>query len=171
FFSCDGVDSVIAYVQIEGKLDKIDSYCGLKLPSPIMSNGPRLELEFRGIHSSRHSRGFRAAYFFTENFGIGSGEQMSDYPCAFRYRSEESHPGGGTFSSPNFPGLYPRDTECHYFFHGANYQRVRIHFHYFDVEGVLPYVLKHGSFLKDRFCCITIEDRHACLDGPNSKAF
>ncbi|KAG8324212.1 hypothetical protein J6590_097837 [Homalodisca vitripennis] len=47
-------------------------------------------------------------------------------------------PRAQLFSSPNIPGFYPRDTECHYFFHGDTNQRVRLHFHYFDVEGVLP---------------------------------
>ncbi|KAK0095792.1 hypothetical protein PV326_007373 [Microctonus aethiopoides] len=44
----------------------------------------------------------------------------------------------GTFASPNYPGFYPRDTECHYFFNGQPTERVHLHFHYFDVEGVLP---------------------------------
>ncbi|KAG8251342.1 hypothetical protein J6590_081774 [Homalodisca vitripennis] len=75
----------------------------------------------------------------TKNFGVMTGVQHDALPCAFMFNS--TGPQGspnGTFSSPNFPGFYPRDTECHYFFHGDTNQRVRLHFHYFDVEGVLP---------------------------------
>jgi len=32
--------------------------------------------------------------------------------CGFVYRSERS--SNGTFTSPNFPGFYPCNTECHY---------------------------------------------------------
>lgn len=56
--------------------------------------------------------------------------------CAFVYNSV-SHPNG-TFTSPNWPGIYPRDTECHYFFYGQTNERVHITFAYFDVEGVPP---------------------------------
>ncbi|KAI4484206.1 hypothetical protein M0804_007662 [Polistes exclamans] len=64
---CKGVDSLAAYVQIDGKMDKIDSFCGESLPRPIMSNGPRLFLEFHGVTSSRYSRGFKATYSFKES--------------------------------------------------------------------------------------------------------
>jgi hypothetical protein len=42
----------------------------------------------------------------------------------------------GYFSSPNYPGLYPRDVLCHYYFFALKSQRVQITFHTFDVEGV-----------------------------------
>ena len=70
------------------------------------------------------------------DFGITSGHQLPDYPCAFGFKSNETR--NGTFASPNFPGFYPRDTECHYFFHGSKNEKVHLHFNYFDVEGVLP---------------------------------
>lgn len=70
------------------------------------------------------------------DFGIKSGVQLPDYPCAFVFNSNESR--SGFFYSPNYPGFYPRDTECYYFFHGNLKERVHLHFNYFDVEGVLP---------------------------------
>ncbi|XP_015603832.1 suppressor of lurcher protein 1 isoform X2 [Cephus cinctus] len=133
---CDGVDSLVAFVHIDGKMEKIDSFCGTTLPTPLMSNGPRLLLEFRGVTSSRYSKGFKATYSFTENFGITTGRQLPEYPCAFVFNSNETR--NGTFASPNYPGFYPRDTECYYFFHGQPDERVHLHFNYFDVEGVLP---------------------------------
>ncbi len=42
----------------------------------------------------------------------------------------------GTFTSPNYPGLYPRNTECHYLFFGDKKEKVHITFPYFDVEGI-----------------------------------
>ncbi|XP_006563716.1 suppressor of lurcher protein 1 isoform X2 [Apis mellifera] len=133
---CEGVDSLMAYVHIDRKKEKIDSFCGEKPARPIMSNGPRLSLEFNGITSSRQSPGFKAVYTFTENFGITTGRQEAQYPCAFVYNSNETR--NGTFTSPNYPGLYPRDTECHYFFNGQPNERIHLHFHFFDVEGVMP---------------------------------
>ncbi|GLV41236.1 Sol1 [Carabus blaptoides fortunei] len=133
---CESVDTLIAFVHIDGRMEKIDAFCGSAMPKPVMSNGPRLMLEFRGIYSSRYSRGFKATYSFTENFGVTTGRQLSEYPCAFVYNSSESR--NGTFSSPNYPGFYPRDTECHYFFYGNQNEKVHLHFSYFDVEGVSP---------------------------------
>ena len=56
----------MVYIQIEGRMEKVESICGSKLPKPIMSNGPRLQLEFRGIYSGHLPRGFNATYSFTE---------------------------------------------------------------------------------------------------------
>ncbi|XP_068911532.1 suppressor of lurcher protein 1 isoform X2 [Tenebrio molitor] len=133
---CDNQDSLMAFVHIDGRMEKIDSFCGSTLPKPVMSNGPRLKLEFQSLYASRYSRGFKATYSFTENFGIKTGTQLPDYPCAFVFNSNESK--SGFFYSPNYPGFYPRDTECHYFFYGNQKEKVHLHFNYFDVEGVLP---------------------------------
>ncbi|XP_025829052.1 suppressor of lurcher protein 1-like [Agrilus planipennis] len=133
---CNDQDSLMAFMHIDGRMEKIETFCASSLPNPIMSNGPRLKLEFHGISGSRYSRGFKATYIFTEDFGIKSGVQLPDYPCAFVYNSSVSVKGH--FHSPNFPGLYPRDTECHFYFYGNQGERVRLHFLYFDVEGVIP---------------------------------
>lgn len=67
FYSCEGVDSLVAYVHIDGKKEKIDAFCGETSPRPIMSNGPRLSLEFQGVTSSRYTKGFKATYSFIES--------------------------------------------------------------------------------------------------------
>lgn len=56
--------------------------------------------------------------------------------CAFSFRGQLSP--NGTFMSPNFPGKYPRKTECHYLFLGLDNERVHITFPVFDVEGITP---------------------------------
>lgn len=76
--------------------------------------------------------------FFISDFGITTGRQLKEFPCAFVFNSTES--GNGTFASPNSPGPYPRDTECTFFFYGGDTEKVHLHFLNFDVEGVPPYV-------------------------------
>ncbi|ELT95407.1 hypothetical protein CAPTEDRAFT_27776, partial [Capitella teleta] len=56
--------------------------------------------------------------------------------CGFAFHSKDAP--NGTFTSPNFPGLYPRNTECHYLFYGQENERIYITFPYFDVEGIPP---------------------------------
>nr|XP_018907000.1 PREDICTED: suppressor of lurcher protein 1 [Bemisia tabaci]XP_018907008.1 PREDICTED: suppressor of lurcher protein 1 [Bemisia tabaci] len=130
------IDALLVYVQIDGRLERVDNHCGQTLPRPIMSNGPGLMLEFKGVYSSRNSRGYLAEYSFIENYGIHSGEQIANLPCAFTFNGTMQR--SGVLYSPNFPGYYPRDTECHYFFQGINDDTIHIKFHHFDVEGVPP---------------------------------
>ncbi|KAJ8724338.1 hypothetical protein PYW08_015812 [Mythimna loreyi] len=133
---CESMDSLDVFLYVDGRLEKMASFCGNDIPKPIMSNGPKLSIEFRGIYSSRHSRGFKISYSFVEDYGIATGSQLSEFPCAFVFNSSER--GRGVVTSPNHPGLYPRDTECNYFFYGNENERVHLHFTYFDVEGVVP---------------------------------
>ncbi|GBP26725.1 Suppressor of lurcher protein 1 [Eumeta japonica] len=133
---CESMDSLDIFLYVDGRLEKMASYCGSEAPKPIMSNGPKLSIEFRGIYSSKLSRGFKISYFFVEDYGIKSGKQLMEFPCAFVYNS--SLAGKGEITSPNYPGLYPRDSECNYFFYGTKVQKVHLHFTYFDIEGVFP---------------------------------
>lgn len=73
------------------------------------------------------------------DFGIKSGKQLSVLPCAFQYNStNDVSDNVKLFTSPNFPGLYPRNTECHYFFYAKEHEKIKINFTFFDVEGVSP---------------------------------
>lgn len=60
------MDSLDVFVYVDGRLEKMASFCGSERPKPIMSNGPKLSVEFRGLYSSRHSRGFKIFYSFVE---------------------------------------------------------------------------------------------------------
>ncbi|KAI8420769.1 hypothetical protein MSG28_007982 [Choristoneura fumiferana] len=133
---CESMDSLDVFLYVDGRLEKMASFCGNDVPKPIMSNGPKMSIEFRGIYSSRHSRGFKISYYFVEDYGISTGNQLMEFPCAFVFNSSEW--GRGAVTSPNYPGLYPRDTECNYFFYGNENEKVHLHFTYFDVEGVVP---------------------------------
>ncbi|XP_046459495.1 uncharacterized protein LOC124205943 [Daphnia pulex] len=141
--SCDGADRVTAFISVGGNKEKIDDFCGSGTPRELMSNSAVMSLHFHSTAVSRGSRGFKARYSFVSNFGITTGEQISSSPCAFRFNSTTST--NGTFWSPNFPGFYPRDTECHYFFHAQVGERVKIVFSYFDIEGMVPCGLTSAS--------------------------
>ncbi|KPJ02417.1 Suppressor of lurcher protein 1 [Papilio xuthus] len=133
---CDNTDSIDIFLYVEGRLEKMVSLCRNELPKPIISNGPKLSMIFRGLHSLRNSRGFKISYAFVTDYAIKSGKQLLEFPCAFAYNSSER--GRGVITSPNYPGIYPRDTECNYFFYGNRDERVRLHFTHFDIEGVIP---------------------------------
>lgn len=133
---CDSVDAVMVFITINGQKERVDNFCGKDLPAQLMSNGASMIVEFRSIHSSPHVKGFRAIYRFVTNFGITGFQQDSQSVCGFIFNSTER--SNGTFTTPNWPGYYPRDTECHYFFHGRPKEKVHITFAYFDVDGIPP---------------------------------
>ncbi|XP_055948981.1 suppressor of lurcher protein 1-like isoform X2 [Argiope bruennichi] len=133
---CDSVDAVMVFITINGQKDRVDNFCGNKLPAQLMSNGPSMSVEFRSLHSSPEVKGFRAIYKFVTDFGIYAARQDSQSVCGFNFNSEDRK--NGTFTSPNYPGYYPRNTECHYFFKGKPKERVHITFNKFDVDGIPP---------------------------------
>ncbi|XP_035215613.1 suppressor of lurcher protein 1-like isoform X2 [Stegodyphus dumicola] len=141
---CEGFDAVMIFITINGRRERLDNFCGNKLPAQLMSNGPTMEVEFRSYRSSPEVKGFRAIYRFVTDFGISATKQnSSSSECRFLFSSEER--GNGTFSSPNYPGFYPRDTECHYTFRGKEKERVHITFAYFDVDGIPPCLSETAS--------------------------
>ncbi|CAG7721938.1 unnamed protein product [Allacma fusca] len=135
---CGGSDVLSTFVYINNQLARIDDYCGSNTPLAAMSNGRKLTLEFNAPHSSRYVRGFNAIFAFVKDFGIRTGRQNSTekYPCTFIFNSSET--SNGTFTSPNYPGLYPRNTECHYLFYGRDGEYVELYFTYFHIDGVQP---------------------------------
>lgn len=63
-FSCDSVDAVMVFITINGQKERVDNFCGNKLPAQLMSNGPTMTVEFRSHHSSPEVKGFKAKYRF-----------------------------------------------------------------------------------------------------------
>ncbi|XP_075750964.1 suppressor of lurcher protein 1-like [Rhipicephalus microplus] len=145
YHTCEAADAVTVFVSINGQRDRVDSFCGSDMPNQVMSTGRNLTLEFRSLQSPGNStaRGFRAAYQFVTDFGIASGKQDTSFACGFAYNSSDST--NGSFASPNWPGIYPRDTECHYFFYGLPGEKVFIEFAYFDIEGLPPCTAETAS--------------------------
>lgn len=131
--NCDVMDSLTVS---ESPTSKLGTFCGLGKPLPIMSSGSFLSLVFRSLTSGPHVTGYRAIYTFLNDFGLKSGRQLQHHPCTFEFNST-LYPNG-KIHSPNPGGKYPRNTVCHYIFHGRSDQRVKLDFLYFDVEGVAP---------------------------------
>jgi len=48
----------------DGKIERVDDYCGSNTPLAVMSSGNRLRLEFNAPTSSPYVRGFSALYSF-----------------------------------------------------------------------------------------------------------
>ena len=68
--------------------------------------------------------------------------------CAFSFNNEMT--SNGTFMSPNFPGVYPRDVQCHYLFYGVDKSRVYVTFSYFDVDGMPPRYARFHAISRSR---------------------
>lgn len=52
------------FITINGRRERLDNFCGNKLPAQLMSNGPTMEVEFKSYTSSPEVKGFRAIYRF-----------------------------------------------------------------------------------------------------------
>ncbi|KAH7938124.1 hypothetical protein HPB49_020430 [Dermacentor silvarum] len=164
---CENVDSVIGFITIKGQRERLDNFCGSQLPNQIMSNEHRMTVIFQSFGSRPPSvKGFRAIYQFVTNFGIPSGRQDPQGVCTFIYNSSEV--SNGTFSTPNYPGVYPRDTECHYLFYGKSNEKIYIEFAYFDVEGVPPCLSDTASDYVEFSNFRTSNDK---FDGTGFEAF
>ncbi|CAF0985770.1 unnamed protein product [Brachionus calyciflorus] len=117
-------------------------------PRQIISASNFLQIKFKTVrrsfdttHAIAHSRknytGYLLRYQFTKDYGFNlkdSGELDKSGECKIYFYSINKK--NGYFTSPNYPGLYPRDLECHYYFIGSKTEKVQITFHTFDIEGV-----------------------------------
>ncbi|KAG1676185.1 Suppressor of lurcher protein 1 [Nymphon striatum] len=163
--SCDIASSLTVYITINGERSRINDFCGKTLPPKLMSNGPTMTIDFSGMINNTRAQGFKAIYRFVSDFGVIGGRQDEQSECGFVYNSTESKTG--QFTSPNHPGFYPRDTECHYFFHGRPGERVQLTFSFFDVEGVLPCSSESASDYLEFSNFRTVDRKLARVCGNN----
>nr|XP_029723582.1 cubilin [Aedes albopictus] len=133
---CGETDILMVFFHIDGRDEVVETLCGDTLPKPILSSGPRLLLEFRSTFNNTDNKGFTADFIFLTDFGISTGHQPSPSECNFYYFKNASNQGW--IQSPNFPGAYPRNIRCNYYFYGDPLDYVLIRFTYFDIEGVSP---------------------------------
>ncbi|XP_065073281.1 suppressor of lurcher protein 1 [Ochlerotatus camptorhynchus] len=133
---CGETDILMVFFNIGGRDEVVETLCGDILPKPILSNGARLLLEFRSSFNNTENKGFTADYHFLTNFGVSAGYQPNQMECSFHYFKNAT--SQGWIQSPNFPGAYPRNIRCNYYFHGDPLDYVLIRFTYFDIEGVAP---------------------------------
>ncbi|KAL9692666.1 hypothetical protein quinque_000029 [Culex quinquefasciatus] len=130
------MDILLVYFKVDGRDEVVETLCGDTLPKPILSNGPWLMLEFRSTYNNTENKGFTADFSFVTNYGVTTGYQPNKTDCTFHYFKNAS--SQGWIQSPNFPGAYPRNIRCNYFFYGDPLDYVLIRFTYFDIEGILP---------------------------------
>uniref|UniRef100_A0A182JB75 CUB domain-containing protein n=1 Tax=Anopheles atroparvus TaxID=41427 RepID=A0A182JB75_ANOAO len=102
---CGDTDILMVYYIVNGREELVETLCGVTLPKPILSDGPRLLLEFRSSFNNTENKGFTGDFFFLTNFGIPSGHQPKQSECSFHYFKNTS--SQGWIQSPNFPGAYP----------------------------------------------------------------
>lgn len=55
------------FFPMRNRFENVETLCGDTMPKPIMSNGPRMRLEFRGDRAIKGNRGFRADYAFLKS--------------------------------------------------------------------------------------------------------
>uniref|UniRef100_A0A915PJW0 CUB domain-containing protein n=1 Tax=Setaria digitata TaxID=48799 RepID=A0A915PJW0_9BILA len=141
---CDEMDHLSAHVLIGTRMSRIEDFCGANTPPRLMSTKNLLTLDYV-IRSTRAIRrmvansekfGFVLKYHFRSDLGLSemNAETRNDLTCHYEFNS--SRRSSGDIFSPNHPGYYPRNIDCHYIFHGTEKQIVIIHFEYFDVEGL-----------------------------------
>ncbi|XP_035891685.1 suppressor of lurcher protein 1 [Anopheles stephensi] len=133
---CGDTDILMVYYIVNEREELVETLCGDTLPKPILSDGPRLLLELRSSYNNTENKGFTGDFFFLTNFGITTGYQPNQSECTFHYFRNVTN--SGWIQSPNFPGAYPRNIICNYFFHGGPKDFVRLRFTYFDIEGIRP---------------------------------
>ncbi|XP_053680528.1 suppressor of lurcher protein 1 [Anopheles nili] len=134
---CGDTDILMVYYIVNDREELVETLCGDTLPKPILSDGSRLLLELRSSYNNTENKGFTGDFFFLTNFGIPTGYQPSQSECTFHY-FRNATTGQGWIQSPNFPGAYPRNIICNYFFHGDPNEFVHVRFTYFDIEGIRP---------------------------------
>ena len=59
--------------------------------------------------------------------------------CIYLYNSSAAT--SGVFTSPNYPGIYPRSCVCKYYFYGGKVERVNISFETFHLDKMNGYVV------------------------------
>ncbi|XP_013418307.1 suppressor of lurcher protein 1-like [Lingula anatina] len=124
-----------------GEDEAFGTYCRSNQGDGIslaMSHNNKLEVQFTSATESDMNikKTFCFHYKFRTDNGLKceNGDALNNTECGCEFRSERA--ANGTFSSPNYPGNYPKQTECHYRFYGRPKERVRITFKSFDLEGV-----------------------------------
>ncbi|VDM42794.1 unnamed protein product [Toxocara canis] len=142
-FRCDEVDHVTVHVLIGTRMSRVDDFCGSETPPKLMSTKNLMTLEYvvrstkalRQMMPSKEPFGFALQYEFRTDLGLSdmNAERSRNHVCYYLFNS--SRRSSGSIFSPNHPGYYPRNIDCHYVFHGTEKQIVIIHFEYFDVEG------------------------------------
>ncbi|WAR09083.1 SOL1-like protein [Mya arenaria] len=152
-YGCSHQDSLTVFIYIDNKEVKLIEFCGRQATHPLMSNGPRMKVVFKSESSQKDSNsGFQLDFSFRTDFGVQSdGEQDDRKECTFIHDGLKIR--NGTFTSPNYPGLYPRNTICEYIFHGVkkSNEKVQISFANMSLYGFGTTLHTHGFFTSPNY--------------------
>lgn len=175
-YGCSTQDSIKVLTYANSKEDPLGEYCGRTFPTQIMSTGQRMKIRFKSEDNTKNSNSaFRFVYSFKTDFGVlGNGIQDNRKECKFTYNS--SRASSGEFTSPNYPGLYPRNIECNYSFHGKPKEIVNITFDKFQLSGCDEQtnsdVITFSNFINaedrkmPRYCGLPNGYSYIVSDGP-----
>ncbi|XP_065225837.1 tolloid-like protein 2 isoform X2 [Planococcus citri] len=121
------------YLKGQEQTDAYDKYdyemCGENQPKTMISEGPRLVMIFASGDSQ--GRGFKAKYKFETEYLI-PGTPAPDGSCMYTYKSTSQKKG--EFNSPRYPGNYPSNTTCMYYFYPTQNEQVALIFDTFKVR-------------------------------------
>ncbi|KAK0425087.1 hypothetical protein QR680_009019 [Steinernema hermaphroditum] len=135
---CEERDHLTAHVLVGTRMSRIDDFCADRTPPQLMSSKNLLTVDYvlkPTAPDDEKPFGFFLKYQFRTDLGLSEmyAKRDESKSCQFIFNSTKR--SSGNLWSPNHPGLYPRNINCNYIFHGAATQVVAIHFEYFDVEG------------------------------------
>ncbi|PRD27455.1 UNVERIFIED_CONTAM: Tolloid-like protein 1 [Trichonephila clavipes] len=106
-------------------------YCGRNRPRNRISMYQTLVIAFYTDEELVTPDAFEGYYEFINASQYVVGTASPDSVCSFTVFSDNK--SEGEFRSPTYPGVYPKNLNCHYRFMGKNGQRVRLEFMDFDL--------------------------------------
>ncbi|XP_076057543.1 cubilin-like isoform X2 [Oratosquilla oratoria] len=128
-------------------------YCGHIGPRLRISLYQTIVLTFYTDLQNTTSDLFHGVYKFINKSKYTIGKPVKNHTCGFEIHSDMVK--NGTFMSPTYPGVYPKNITCYYKFLGHTGQRIRLEFRDFDLFFGGP----HCPF-----------DQIKMYDGPNTTA-
>ncbi|GFV84207.1 tolloid-like protein 1 [Trichonephila clavipes] len=106
-------------------------YCGRNRPRNRISMYQTLVIAFYTDEELVTPDAFEGYYEFINASQYVVGTASPDSVCSFTVFSDNK--SEGEFRSPTYPGVYPKNLNCHYRFMGKDGQRVRLEFMDFDL--------------------------------------
>ncbi|RWS07949.1 cubilin-like protein, partial [Dinothrombium tinctorium] len=106
-------------------------YCSRKMPLKRVSLYQILVISFHTNFQELFETAFEGFYEFIDASPYTVGTPIPNQICSFLIHSE--HKREGSFMTPTYPGVYPKNLQCSYSFIGRKGQRVRIEFIDFDL--------------------------------------
>ncbi|XP_074648857.1 ovochymase-like [Tubulanus polymorphus] len=119
------------FLKVNDGTKLVGKYCGLAIPSDLVSTGNKFELHFASDHVVQ-TVGFNLTYYFIDKNAEPTISPHTDSGCGSPKLQSGS---SGTFTSPNYPNAYGPSLRCEWVISVPKDKRVGITFDTpFDVE-------------------------------------